>query len=175
MIMAMMRAARDYVREKMIEDEILAASFKELSELGGDPPDIGTLPEGYALYEVRATIEDSPEPKERHVVYVKCREIAGDLEGLKDWMIEICVATPGDVTANGISLDGMMALELAVARIWDRRLHPTAEADLAAQIEAKAPGYTGGGFYPQGWTETQDDNGRFPVFEVKAGVKWDTL
>ena len=169
MIMTMMWAARDYVRAKMIADETLAADFKELSELG-DPPDIETLPEGFALYEVRGVIETTPEPKERHVIYVKCREIKSDLETLKDWMIEVTVATPADVTANGISLGGHAALEMAMGRIFDRTLHPAAEADLAAQIAAKAPGWTGGGFFVQGWGEAREGEDLVPVFEVKAGV-----
>lgn len=170
MIIAMMRAAREYVRAKMIADATLAESFKELSELAGDPPDIETLPEGFVLYEVRGVIETTPEPAERHVIYVKCREVAGDLALLKDWVIEVTVATPVDVKGKGLTLEGQSALELAVGRIFDKAQHPTGEADLAEQIEAHAPGWTGGGFHAQGWTEAREGESLVPVYEVKAGV-----
>lgn len=170
MIIAMMRAARDYVRAKMIADETLAASFKELSELAGDPPDIETLPEGFVLYEVRGVIEPTPEPMERHVIYVKCREVKGDLARLKDWVIEVTVGCPIDVKGKGITLDGHAALELAVGRIFDKDLHPDAEDDLAAEIEAQADGWTCGGFHAMGWGEMREGESLVPVFEVKAGV-----
>lgn len=170
MITAMMQAARDYVRAKMIADATLAASFKELTELAGDPPDITNLPEGFTLYEVRGVIEESPMPEERHTVFVKVREIKGDISFLKDWMIEVSVASPVDV--EGVSIEGHSALELAAERIWDKALpaNATAEADLAAQIAAKAPGWTGGGFHPQGWDEAREGTELLPVYEVKAGV-----
>lgn len=170
MILAMMWAARDYVRAKMIADETLAESFKELSELAGDPPDIETLPEGFVLYEVRGVIEDSPEPEERHVIYVKCREVKGDLTILKDWMIEVNVYTPVDVKGKGVTLAGHSALEMAVGRVFDKGLHESPEADLADEIEAKAPGWTGGGFHAMGWSEARDGESLVPVYEVKAGV-----
>lgn len=170
MIISMMQAARDYVREKMIADETLAAMFKELSELSGDPPDIDSLPSGFVLYEVRGTIETTPEPEERHVIYVKCREVKSDMTRLKDWMIEVQVYTPVDVKGKGITLSGHSALEMAMDRIFDKTLHPTAEADFAEQIEAKAAGWTGGGFHAMGWGEAREGEALVPVYEVKAGV-----
>lgn len=165
MIVAMMQAAREYVRAKMIADATLAASFKELSELGGGPP-----PAGYVLYEVRGSIEATPQPEDRHVVCVHCREVKSDMTRLKDWIIEVTVGTPIDVQGKGITIAGHGALELALGRIFDKSLHPSAEADLAAQIEAKVPGFTGGGFHAQGWAEARDGESLVPVYEVKAGV-----
>lgn len=170
MIIAMMQAARNYVRAKMIADATLSQSFTELSLLPGDPPDITTLPEGLTLYEVRGVIEETPPPEERHTIYVKVREVKGDIAFLKDWIIEVSVGGFTDV--EGFTLANHSALELAVDRIWDKNLpaNANAQAELATRVAAKVPGWNLAGFHAQGWEEVRDGNELLPGYEVKAGI-----
>lgn len=165
MIVHLMRAARDYVRAKMLADEDLAAIFTELSELDGDAT---SLPAGKILYEVRATMESTPPPEERHTIEVGVREVKSDMTTLKDWVILCSVGSPVDVA--GITLDNHAILETAMVNVWDKSLHEDAEGDLATLVAARLPGWTLGGFHAVGWDEARGDTALLPVYEVKCGV-----
>jgi len=165
MITDLQIAIRDLIAPLLAADTILTATLSQASAPGANEIPAA----GKALYEVRTTIEVAEDPGDRHVIYIHARDGRAMMTRLRDAIVEISVGTPVDV--DGMTIANHALLEQAVDRAWDALRHPTLAADLAAAIAARLTGWTGGGFYAEGWQEAREDTKLLPVYAVKVGVQ----
>jgi len=165
MITDLQIAVRDLIAPLLAADDLLTATLQQAAEPGANE----TPATGKALYEVRTTIEEADDPGDRHVIYVHARDGRAPMTVLRDAIVEISVGTPVDVA--GMTIANHALLERAVDRVWDATRNPTLAADLADAIAARLDGWTGGGFYAEGWQEAREDTKMLPVYAVKIGLQ----
>jgi hypothetical protein len=142
---------------------VVTAALAEDSTLTGVP------------YTVRASTTREVVPGNASVVAVRMQQGDRTMAALIDAVAEIFVATP---QANeDVSVTSHKKVERAVELVFspgtvigeDEEEMTIAEA-LAAEIEARIPGYTGGGFFNQGWGPGSEDTHWMPALRVKIGA-----
>ena len=165
MITDLQIAVRNLIAPLLAADSLLTATLQQVATPGANV----TPAAGKSLYEVRTTIEVAENPGARHVIYVHAREGRAPMTILRDAIVEISVGSPADV--EGITIANHALLERAVDRVWDATRNPTLAASLSAAIAARLTGWTGGGFYVEGWQEAREDKEMLPVYAIKIGVQ----
>ena len=116
------------------------------------------------VYEVRPGRSQEDDPGDRSVVVVLCGEVINFRESLKEAQLSCFVRSPADV--DGVTLETHGALTLAPETAWG-------SANAAAwgtALAAVATGWTGGGFYREGWNGGREDTAWLPALGVKVGA-----
>ena len=124
-------------------------------------------------YVVRASTTRAEVPGDRTVVAVRLQQGDRSMVALIDAVAEIIVATPAN--NEDTSIAGHKLIEKAVDRVFSPGTtigdeDVTVAAYLSTQIETKIDGYTGGGFFNEGWAPGRDDTNFLPVLRVKVGA-----
>jgi hypothetical protein len=124
------------------------------------------------LWVVRTPTTRNDIPGDRTVIGVRVASMDRTFTELADPIVEIAVATPA-VNENTSAAHHAL-LEAAVERIFS--MGTTIDGDpvdevIAAAIETTLDGWTGAGFFNQGWTPGQEDTNWLPVLNVKIGVR----
>lgn len=122
-------------------------------------------------YAVIAATSRTEAPGDRTVVAVRVSQGERSMVALVDAIAEIIVGTPAKNEATSVASHQLM--EAAVDRVFS----PGATVDgdaikdaLAAAIEANVEGYTGAGFFNQGWQPGREDTSWIPYLSVKVGA-----
>jgi hypothetical protein len=126
-------------------------------------------------YVVRTATSRETVPGDRTIVAVRVQQGERQMESLADPIAEIIVATPA--VNEGATVAGHSAVEQAVDRVFvrsrsigeDEESITITEA-LAAEIEDRLEGWTGAGFFNQGWQPGREDTQWMPVLSVKIGA-----
>lgn len=126
-------------------------------------------------YVVRASTTRAEVPGDRTVVAVRVQQGDRSMVALVDALAEIIVGTPANNEDTTIA--GHKLIEKAVDRVFSPGTEigegeeaVTVAAYLSTQIETKIDGYTGGGFFNEGWSPGRDDTNFLPVLRVKVGA-----
>jgi hypothetical protein len=124
------------------------------------------------LWVVRTTTTRTDVPGDRSVIGVRVSSMERGHTQLADCIVEIAVMTPA-VNEN-TSPSHHALLQAAVERIFS--IGTTIDGDsvkevLAAAIETTLDGWTGAGFFNQGWTPGQEGTDWLPVLNVKIGAR----
>jgi hypothetical protein len=126
-------------------------------------------------YVVRSSTTAEEVPGDRSVIAVRLMQGDRSLVALLDGLAEIFVATPSQ--NENTSLANHRLLERAVERIFspgttigeDDDVRTVGDA-LTDEIEARIDGYTGGGYFNEGWQPGREDTGWMPSLRVKVGA-----
>lgn len=126
-------------------------------------------------YVVRSSTTKTPVPGNASVVGVRVQQGDRTLVALLDGVAEIFVMTPSQNENTNVANHRL--LERAVERIFSPGTtigegdeQQTVGEALTAQIEARMTGYTGGGFFNEGWQPGHDDTMWMPSLRVKVGA-----
>lgn len=126
-------------------------------------------------YVVRASTTRAEVPGNASIVAVRLQQGDRSMVALLDGLVEIYVATPAN--NEDTSITGHKLVEKAVDRVFspgttigEGEDEVTVADYLSAQIEAKIDGYTGGGFFNEGWSPGRDDTHFQPALRVKIGA-----
>lgn len=122
-------------------------------------------------YVVRSSTTREEVPGDRSVVAVRVQQGDRSMVALLDGIAEIFVMTPA--YNENTSLTNHRLMERAVERIFSPGTTvdgETVAVALVSAIEARLVGYTGGGFYNEGWTPGREDTGWAPSLRVKVGA-----
>jgi hypothetical protein len=126
-------------------------------------------------YVVRASTTRAEVPGDRTVVAVRVQQGDRSMVALIDAVAEIIVATPAN--NEDTSIAGHKLVEKAVDRVFSPGTEigegeeaVTVSAHLSGEIEDRIAGYTGGGFFNEGWAPGRDDTNFLPVLRVKVGA-----
>jgi hypothetical protein len=124
-------------------------------------------------YVVRASTTRDEVPGNASVIAVRMQQGDRSMVALFDGMAEIFVATPANNEET--SLAGHRALEQALDRVFSPGTTLGEEeisvaAALSEEIESRIPGYTGGGFFNQGWQPGREETYYQPSLSVKIGA-----
>lgn len=126
-------------------------------------------------YVVWASTTRDEVPGNKSVIAVRLQQGDRSMVALIDAVAEIFVATPANNEDTPIS--GHRLLEQAVDRVFSPgttigtgEAEKTVAAYLSDEIEARIVGYTGGGFFNEGWQPGRDDTAFQPALRVKIGA-----
>ena len=123
-------------------------------------------------YVVWASTTRSEVPGNKTVVAVRVQQGDRSMVALIDAVAEVFVATPANNESTSIASHKLM--EKAVDRIFSPGTEIgegiTVAAYLSTAIEAAIAGYTGGGFFNEGWQPGRDDTNFQPTLRVKIGA-----
>lgn len=126
-------------------------------------------------YVVRSSTTRAEVPGNASVVAVRLQQGDRSMVALIDAIAEIFVATPAN--NEDTPLANHRLLEKAVDRIFapgtvvgEGGDEETITEALAAEIESRVPGYTGGGFFNEGWQPGREDTYFQPSLRVKIGA-----
>lgn len=153
MITDLEEAVASVVRAAMLEDTSIAA----------------------VPYTVRSSTTRDVEPGNASVIAVRLQQGDRTMASLFESIVEIFVATPAN--NEDTSVAGHKLLEQAVERVFSPGTTvgtgaslKTISAALSDAIEAQVVGYTGGGFFNEGWTPAREDTAWTPSLRVKVGA-----
>ena len=126
-------------------------------------------------YVVRASTTREEVPGNASVVAVRLQQGERTMVALFDGIAEIFVATPANNEETSVA--GHRLLEQALDRVFspgttigeDEAEQSIAEA-ISAAIEARITGYTGAGFFNQGWQPGREETYFQPSLSVKIGA-----
>lgn len=124
-------------------------------------------------YSVWSSTTREEVPGDRTVVAVRVQQGDRSMVALVDAIAEIFVATPANNASTSIA--SHRAMEKAVDRVFSPgttigEAPVTVAAYLSTEIEARLDGYTGGGFFNEGWQPGRDDTNFQPTLRVKIGA-----
>lgn len=126
-------------------------------------------------YEVRASTTRAEVPGNASVVAVRVQQGDRRMVALVDVIAEIFVATPSH--NEDTSLANHRKVEQAVERVFspgttigEAEEEQTIGEALIEQIESRLDGYSGGGFFNEGWQPGREDTMWMPSLRVKIGV-----
>lgn len=126
-------------------------------------------------YVVRASTTRAEVPGDRSVVAVRVQQGDRSIVALIDAVAEIIVGTPAN--NEDTSIAGHKLVEKAVDRVFSPGTtigtgddEKTVTVYLSDEIEDRIDGYTGGGFFNEGWSPGRDDTNFLPVLRVKIGA-----
>lgn len=119
-------------------------------------------------YEMRQATDKEPLAKDRISVVVSMQGAPRQITKLAEGMAEIVVAAPMNVA--GVTVADLKKLETAIEKAFNAAVNTDATATLNAAIEAALSGWTGGGYFAEGWQQGREDTGFLPVFRVKVGA-----
>ena len=123
-------------------------------------------------YVVWASTTRSEVPGNKTVVAVRVQQGDRSMVALLDGVAEIFVATPAN--NEDTSIAGHKLMEKAVDRVFSPNTEIgegiTVAAYLSDEIEDRLTGYTGGGFFNEGWQPGRDDTNFQPTLRIKIGA-----
>lgn len=145
-----------------IEEAVAAMLMDALAE----NTDLAAVP-----YEVWASTSRNEVPGDKIVVAVRVAQGERTMGALIDPVAEILIATPGK--NENVTIAQHKLMEQAVDAVFTAGAtvdgDPVKDA-LSAAIETQVPGYTGAGFFNQGWQPGREDTGYVPFLSVKIGA-----
>jgi hypothetical protein len=149
-----------------LEDAVAAVVTAAL----GEDATIAAVP-----YVVRSSTTAAEVPGDRSVVAVRMQQGDRSMVALLDGIAEIFVATPSQNENTSVANHRLM--ERAVERIFSPGTvigtgeeEMTVAEKLTAEIESRLTGYTGGGFFNEGWQPGREDTMWMPSLRVKVGA-----
>lgn len=129
-------------------------------------------------YVVRSSTTAAEVPGDRSVVAVRMQQGDRSMVALLDGVAEIFVATPSQ--NEGTSVANHRLMERAVERVFSPGTtigegagEKTIAVALADEIESRLTGYTGGGFFNEGWQPGREETMWMPSLRVKVGAARD--
>jgi hypothetical protein len=149
-----------------LEEAVAAATAAALAEDAGASA---------IAYVVRAATSREEVPGDQCVVAVRAQQEPRAITGLLDAVVEIVVGTPA--VNEETSVADHREMERAVTEAWlaGRMVGEEEEAQeigelLAQEIEARLPGWTGAGWFCQGWSPGREDTHWMPALALKVGA-----
>jgi hypothetical protein len=126
-------------------------------------------------YVVRSSRSRETVPGNASVIGVRIQQGDRSMISLFDGIAEIFVNTP--INNEDTSMAGHQLLEQAVERVFspgtvvgEDEEEKSIAAALSDAIEAHVSGYTGGGFFNEGWTPASEETYWAPSLRVKIGA-----
>lgn len=119
-------------------------------------------------YEVRQSTDKDPLAKDRISVVVSMQGAPRTITKLSEGMGEIVVAAPMNVA--GVTVADLKKLETSVEKAFNAAVNTDAVSTLNSAITAAMSGWTGAGYFAEGWQQGREETGFLPVFRVKVGA-----
>jgi hypothetical protein len=126
-------------------------------------------------YVVRSSTTREEVPGNASVIAVRMQQGDRTMVALLDGIAEIFVATPANNEETSVA--GHRLLEQALDRVFspgttigEDEAEQSIAAALSDEIEARITGYTGAGFFNQGWQPAREETYFQPSLTVKIGA-----
>lgn len=119
-------------------------------------------------YAVRGATDKDPLAKDRITVLVSMQGAPRTITRLSEGMAEIFVAAPMNV--EGVTVADLKKLEASVEKAFNASVNTDATSTLNTAIGAALSGWSGAGYFAEGWQQGREDTSFLPVFRVKVGA-----